>query len=121
MARTWAEPSQSLPSVKLLATQPSKILGPMSMGTTLETLGLRLMLVEDTAATARTAKFREPVISSHQRFDNKSASKASDTVQIDAPPPDPAFAFAAPISPPLAPASRSHLRVVQNKSGSRFG
>jgi hypothetical protein len=62
-------------SSKLLSEHPSKILGPMSMGPTLETLGLRLMLVEDTAATARTIERRTPVVSSHQRFCNQSNPK----------------------------------------------
>jgi acyl-CoA synthetase (AMP-forming)/AMP-acid ligase II len=47
------------------------------MGSTLEALGLRLMLVEDTAATARTRALRTPVRASHQRFGNKSNSKSS--------------------------------------------
>jgi hypothetical protein len=58
-----------------MSLAPSKVLGPTSMGPTLETLGLRLMLVEDTAATARTIERRTPVVSSHQRFCNQSNPK----------------------------------------------
>ncbi|WP_441267983.1 hypothetical protein AB7G19_17105 [Bradyrhizobium sp. 215_C5_N1_1] len=57
---------------KLLSRKPSKTFGPLTLGATLETLGLRLMLVEDTAASARTVARREPVHASQQRFGNVS-------------------------------------------------
>jgi hypothetical protein len=59
-------------AAKLLSESPSKVLGPISMGPTLQTLGLRLMLVEDTAATARTIERRTPVVATHRRLGNKS-------------------------------------------------
>jgi hypothetical protein len=98
-------------AAKLLSEQPSKILGPMSLGPTLETLGLRLMLVEDTAATARTRALRTPVSRSNQRFGNKNNSgpspKSAEIVEITA------------AEPP--PESRAHLRVVQYRGrGSKY-
>jgi hypothetical protein len=65
---------------KLLS--PSKILGPISMGPTLETLGLRLMLVEDTSAAARTIERRKPVKPNRRRFGNKNLATARAAVQI---------------------------------------
>jgi Reverse transcriptase (RNA-dependent DNA polymerase) len=58
---------QSGYSSKLLALQPAKIFGPVSMGPTLETLGLRMMLVEDKTLTARTLERRTPRCEQHVR------------------------------------------------------
>jgi hypothetical protein len=99
-------------SAKLLSEHPSKVLGPMSMGATLETLGLRLMLVEDTAATARTMKLRTPVTASHQRFGNKSNSRKTEKVESVT------YAAHGPVSPS---APISHLRIVQSKRGGKYG
>jgi hypothetical protein len=54
-------------SAKLLSMQPSKVLGPVSMGPTLQTLGLRVILVEDTEFTARTLERRKPRCDQHVR------------------------------------------------------
>jgi hypothetical protein len=105
-------------AAKLLSGSPSKVLGPISMGPTLETLGLRLMLVEDTAATARTIARRTPVVSTHRRLGNKNNSKPSpklenaetiETAEIAAP------------QRTEPPETRSHLRVIQTKSARKFG
>jgi hypothetical protein len=87
------------------------------MGSTLEALGLRLMLVEDTAATARTRALRTPVRASHQRFGNKSNSKSSLKIEKV----ENVTYAANGVSSPPAVVSRAHLRVIQNKKGSRFG
>jgi hypothetical protein len=58
---------QSGYSSRLLALQPAKIFGPVSMGPTLETLGLRMMLVEDKTLTARTLERRTPRCEQHVR------------------------------------------------------
>lgn len=60
---------------KLLSPRPTKGLGPTSWGPTLEALGLRLILVEDTAATARTVGRRVPVDTRQQRFCHKNFAK----------------------------------------------
>lgn len=102
---------------KLLSTQPRKILGPISMGPTLGALGLRLMLVEDTAAAARTIARRVPVDASNQRFGNRSNSKVVESL----PPPAPIESEHRP--PRLEPVTHSHLRVVQSrdKGSARWG
>jgi hypothetical protein len=88
-------------------------------------LGLKIILIEDEAATARTLAQRIPVISSNQRFGNKSNCKtllkieSAETVKID----DHTYGAHGPV--PLVPApppvSRAHLRVVQSKRGSKYG
>jgi hypothetical protein len=101
-------------SAKLLSLQPSKILGPLSWGPMLKTLGLRLMLIEDTAATTRTIKLREPVDQSNQRFGNKCNSKHRSNVEsvVEIPRIEP---------PPPALESRAHLRVIQERRrGSKY-
>src|SRR6476661_2571382 len=60
---------------KLLAASPARIFGPVSLGPTLETLGLCMLLVEDTAATAATLAVRTPVDASNQRMGNKNGRK----------------------------------------------
>ncbi len=103
-------------AAKLLSLSPAKVLGPISMGPTLETLGLRLMLVEDTAATARTLAHRDPVDRSNQRFGNKNNSRPQLKIESSVEIPR----IAAP--PRNEPVSRAHLRVIQDRRrGSKWG
>ena len=55
------------------AAKRRKIIGPLSLGLMLGTLGLKLILIEDPEATARTLKRRAPVNSRQQRFGNMNA------------------------------------------------
>jgi hypothetical protein len=50
----------------------SKKLYPVALEVMLGVLGLKILLIEDDAATARTLALRVPVDSSQQRFDNVS-------------------------------------------------
>jgi hypothetical protein len=101
---------------KLLAAAPARIFGPVSLGPTLETLGLCILLVEDTLATSRTIAKRTPVDASNQRMKNKNARKRSLTVETVE---SIAIAkIAAPRKPP-PPVSRAHLRVIQQSKGGR--
>ena len=85
-----------------------KRMWPASLEAILGTLGLQIIVVEDPAATSRTLSRRIPVDHSQQRFENKCNSK-------------PVPQLAPPQSEP-APASRSHLRVIQGKRrGSKYG
>jgi hypothetical protein len=99
-------------SAKLLSENPSKVLGPMSMGATLQTLGLRLMLIEDTAASQRTIARRTPVVSSHQRMGNKSNCKPALKIE-NTENPAPVEITAPQRTEP--PESRAHLRVIEMK------
>jgi hypothetical protein len=105
-------------SGKLLGNDDSKKqkrMWPIGLEAILGVLGLRIILIEDQAATARTLSLRTPVTHTHQRFGNKYNSKRSlnidsaETIKIAAP---------QRTEPPV---SRAHLRVIQNKRGSRFG
>jgi hypothetical protein len=101
---------------KLLSLVPARIFGPVSLGPTLQTLGLCILLVEDTAATARTIAKRTPVDASNQRMGNKNArAKRSLTVE----PVETNKIAAAPQKP--AAGSRAHLRVIQSKGGHKYG
>jgi hypothetical protein len=71
------------------AAKRRKIIGPLSLGLMLGTLGLKLILIEDPEATARTLKRRAPVNSRQQRFGNMNAS-----AQERLPPPNPCSAKA---------------------------
>ena len=96
------------------ATQ--KRMWPFGLEAMLGALGLKILLIEDEAATARAlALRRKPVDSSNQRFGNKCNSKPSavEPVEITKIP-------AAPQKPPPPPVSRAHLRVVQNRRRSSF-
>jgi hypothetical protein len=105
-------------SAKLLGsgngTRPKRM-WPVALEAILGTLGLRILLIEDPAATARTLALRKPVVRTHQRFGNKANSKPSlkienlETVAVDVP------------HRIDAPVSHAHLRVIQTKSGSKFG
>jgi|SRR6476620_12797636 hypothetical protein len=75
-------------SSKLLASRPAKIVGPISFGPLIQTLGLRLFFIEDEASTARTVARRTPVDRSNQRFGNKNNSRPS--LKIAAPQSEPA-------------------------------
>ena len=80
---------------------------PVSLGAILGTLGPKLIVIEDEAATSRTLQLRQPVDRANQRFDNKCNSKQ--TPKIAAPAKEPA-------------AMHSHLRVIQGKRrGSKYG
>ena len=56
------------------AAKRRKIIGPLSLGLMLGTLGLKMILIEDPEATARTLKRRAPVDRRQQRFGNMNAS-----------------------------------------------
>lgn len=57
---------------------------PVSLEAILETLGLKILVIEDEVAAARTLARREPVQQHQQRFGN--ASRLA-TKQLSAPPP----------------------------------
>ena len=58
-------------SSHLLAKKFTQVFGPLSLPLMLDTLGLRLLVVEDPELTARTLKRRTPRNSSHLRVTNK--------------------------------------------------
>jgi hypothetical protein len=85
-----------------------KKMWPVALESMLGVLGLKILIIEDDAATARTLALRTPVDHSQQRFENKCNSK-------------PVPQLAAPVND-SAPVSRAHLRVVQSKRrGSKYG
>lgn len=106
-------------SAKLLGNGNSnreKRMWPVGLEAILGALGLKLLLIEDEAATARTLALRAPVRSTHQRFGNRSNSRPPSNLEcVESP-----VELAAPQSNEPPPASRAHLRVIQTKSGSRF-
>ena len=53
---------------KALGRGQAKKMGPLTLGPMLQVLGLKLLIIEDDAATARTLALREPVQASQQRF-----------------------------------------------------
>jgi hypothetical protein len=61
---------------KILGKNQKKRLGIVSLGLMLESLGLRLLIIEDEAATARTLRLRNPVDRAQQRFGNQCNLKA---------------------------------------------
>jgi hypothetical protein len=85
------------------AAKRRKIIGPLSLGLMLGTLGLKLILIEDPEATARTLTRRKPVDRNQQRFGN--VCRISATLL-----PKPSQ----PVSPPL-------LTVVAAKRSARGG
>ncbi len=97
---------------KLLGAKQKKKLGVVSLGLMLETLGLKILIIEDEAATARTISLRTPVDRCNQRFGNKCNSP-----KLLAPRKQPALVSSPPQSPPTA--SRAHLRVIQSKRSGR--
>jgi hypothetical protein len=96
---------------KLLGKRRRKNMGPTSLGPMLQALGLRLLIIEDEAATARTLALRTPVQSNQQRFGN--VCRISKTLL----PPSSTPAS----SPPPPPVSRAHLRVIQSKRRGKYG
>jgi hypothetical protein len=72
---------------KLLAVKCKKRLGPISLETMLGVLGLKILLIEDEAATARTLALREPVDCSQQRFGNVCRISAKVLPPTQLPPP----------------------------------
>jgi hypothetical protein len=90
-----------------------KKMWPVALESMLGVLGLKILLIEDEAATARTLALRTPVDRANQRFGN--VCRISTKLLPKPSPP------AAPSNEP-ASASRSHLRVIQGKRrGSKYG
>jgi hypothetical protein len=81
-----------------------KKMWPVALESMLGVLGLKILLIEDDAATARTLALRKPVDRANQRFGN--ICRIS-TKLLPKP--------AQPASRVKEPASRAHLRVVQGK------
>ncbi len=88
-----------------------KKMWPISLEAMLGTLGLKILLIEDDAATARTLALRIPVDRSNQRFGNTCNSKPSPKIESI----ESRAKLAAPRTSEPAPVSRAHLRVVQGK------
>jgi hypothetical protein len=89
-----------------------KRMWPVALESMLGALGLKILLIEDDAATARTLALRTPVQRNQQRFGNKCHLKIESIESAE---------VAAPRGnePPV---SRAHLRVVQSKRrGSKYG
>ncbi len=95
-----------------------KKMWPIALESMLGTLGLKILLIEDEAATARTLALRIPVDRSNQRFNNHCNSKAS--LKIESIESRAKLAASRTIEPP-PPASRAHLRVVQSRRGGKYG
>jgi hypothetical protein len=91
-----------------------KRMWPAGLELMLSVLGLKVLLIEDEATTARTLALRTPVVSSHQRFGNRSNVKSLPSIESPEVRPVPRVS-----APPQV--SRSHLRVVQTKRGRKFG
>jgi len=97
---------------------------PVSLEAMLGTLGLKILLIEDAAATARTLALRTKVNSSNQRFGNRCNSPkllsapSNEGEKINMPISRPAH-VAPQREPP--PVSRAHLRVVQSRRRSKHG
>jgi hypothetical protein len=53
---------------KILGDRQVKKMGPLTLGPLLQTLGLKMLIIEDAAATAKTLARRTPVQASQQRF-----------------------------------------------------
>jgi hypothetical protein len=107
-------------SAKLLGNgngKKPKRMWPVALESILGTLGLRILLIEDPDATARTIARRDPVSSSRQRFGNTSNSKSSLSVESTESP----LEIAPPQRDEQPPVSRAHLRVVQSKGGRKYG
>ena len=96
-----------------------KRMWPVALEAILDVLGLKILLIVDEAATARTLALREPVRRTHQRFGNR--NRLDQPPLIEHNPIDPTYAAHGPVSPAPAVASRAHLRVIQAKRGGHFG
>jgi hypothetical protein len=91
-----------------------KRMWPIGLEAILGTLGLKILLIEDRAAAARTLARRTPVRQSHQRFGNKSNAKPTLKIEnVESP------VIAAPQRADPQPVS--HLRVIQSRNGHKFG
>jgi hypothetical protein len=97
---------------KILGKGETKRMGPVSLGPMLEVLGLRMLIIEDAAATQRTLARRSPVNAMQQRFNNKCNGKAPVVMAIE-------NVTAFKIAPKTASESRAHLRVIQGKKKGR--
>ena len=117
-------------SAKLLSIPPVKTIGFMSMSPLFETLGVRLMLVEDTEHTAKTLTRRTPRVEGHVRTGHVRRKpqpdlalvNAAGAAQIAAPVPDAPVPSAPPVPSPAPKApeqSHSHLHIIQFKRGGR--
>lgn len=91
-----------------------KRLWPVGLELLIGALGLKILLIEDEAATARTLALRERVDVSNQRFGNRNNSKPS--LEIESSVEIPSI-----VPPRNEPVSHSHLRVIQNRRGSKWG
>jgi hypothetical protein len=83
-----------------------KKMWPVALESMLGVLGLKILLIEDDVATAKTLALRKPVDGRQQRFGNVcriSAKLLPKPSQLASPAKEP------------APASRAHLRVIQGK------
>jgi hypothetical protein len=92
------------------AGKKQKRMWPIGLEAMLGTLGLKVLLLEDEAATARTLALRTPVDSRQQRFYSKLPLSIEGSASVK---------IAAPKDKP-PPASRAHLRVVQGKRKGRL-
>jgi hypothetical protein len=91
-----------------------KRMWPVGLEAMLGALGLKIILIEDDAATARTLALRTPVDRANQRFGNKCNSpKLLSNVE--------SIKLAGHQNSEPAPVSRAHLRVVRSKRGSKYG
>jgi hypothetical protein len=97
-------------SAKILGKEENakdaKRIWPKGLGAMLDTLGLKIILIADEAATARTLALRTPVESNQQRFGN--VSRISATL----------------LPPPSQPASPPQLTVVASakvRRGGKYG
>jgi len=87
-----------------------KRMWPAGLEAMIGALGLKILLIEDEAATARTLAQRERVDCSNQRFGNRNNSKPSLKIESSVEIPR----IAAP-PPRNEPVSRAHLRVIQDR------
>jgi hypothetical protein len=95
----------------------SKKIWPVALESMLGVLGLKILLIEDDAATARTIARRDPVAASRQRFGNTSNSKSSLSVEST----ESTVEIAPPQRGEPPPVFRAHLRVIQTKRGLKYG
>jgi hypothetical protein len=107
-------------SAKLLGNtddEKRRRMWPLSLEAMLRVLGLRILLIEDQTAAARTIAKRTPVDASSQRMGNTNG-RGKRPVNVE--PAEITKIAAAPQSEPPQE-SRAHLRVVQSKRSSKYG
>ena len=91
---------------KILGRGQSRKMGPLSLGPMLKVLGLKILIIEDEVAAARTVSRREPVKRGAQRFETHWRSRTDTPAEC------------AETQPP----SPVPLRVVQaSRRGSKYG